>query len=140
MNRLIDSFKQIFKLTTQKRDSEAGVQITKETAENIELLTLSENSLDYYRKRVKGNKDISEEQARRKMTRNMILAFQYKKDNETKKYPRAWFTYGCLRFIVKNSEVTWIVNHQPVFKVWKKDWEKYAELNKKFRIDEKHIK
>lgn len=135
MKRLINRFKRVFKTPNQKE-----VAKTEAIKENIKLLTLSENSLNYYRKNVKGNENIPEEQARRKMTRNMMLAFQYKKDSEKKKYPRVWHTYGCLRFIVKNNEVISILNHQPVYKVWEKDWDRYVGLNKEFEIDEKYIK
>lgn len=116
------------------------VEVENEVYNSQPLLSLSENSLNYYRKHVKGNRDISENQACRKMTRNMMLAFAYKKDSLNKKSPGTWYAYGCLRFIVKDGTVIWMENHLPVFKVWYKDWEMYEKLNKEFGIEEEHIK
>ncbi|MGG0667771.1 hypothetical protein ABE073_04495 [Lederbergia citrisecunda] len=104
------------------------------------LLSLNKHSLDYYRRFVKGNLGISEDQASRKMSRNMLLAYPYKYDSLTKQRPRVWYAYGCLRFIVRDNEVIWMQNHQPVFKVWYKDLEKYERLNKEFGIEEEYIK
>lgn len=145
MKRLIKSLKQSLKEMQQIRKGEMKATswddfIVEVESEETELLTLNANSLDYYRRFVNGNIDIPEDQAKRKMTRNMLLAFPYKKDSDVKKHPRVWYTYGSLRFIVKNNEVTWIVNHKPVFKAWSKDWDEYNRLNKDLGIDKKYIK
>lgn len=108
--------------------------------EGVEFLTFNESTLNYYRKKVKGNEDISDDQARRKMTRNMLLAYPYKRESSVKKHPRTWYSYGSLRFIVKDNKVTSLINHQRVFKAWVKDWDKYKELNARFDIEEKYIK
>lgn len=100
----------------------------------VELIKLNKASLSYYQRFVKANENISEDQANRKMTRNMLLAMPYKKDSEAKKNPRVWYSYGCLRFIVKNNEVIWIQNKLPMMKGWYKDYEKYETLNKELEI------
>lgn len=102
--------------------------------EEIELIKLNLTCLSYYQRFVKANENISEDQANRKMTRNMMLAMAYKRDGEAKKSPRVWYSYGCLRFIVKNGEVIWIQNKLPMMKGWYKDYEKYAQLNKELGI------
>lgn len=103
------------------------------------LLTLNKHSMDYYRRFVKGNGDISEGQARRKMTRNMNLAHIYKQDSPEKYHPRTWYMYGCLRFIVRNNEVVWMENFMPIPKSWgwEKDWNMYEKLNKELGIKDK---
>lgn len=111
-----------------------------DTTSPPELLTFSHEALKYYRNHVRGNADIPEIQAQRKMSRNMALAFSYKKDSEAKKHPRAWYSYGALRFMVRDGEVKWIQNHCRTFPMWYKDWDRYYGLSEYFRIDEKYVK
>lgn len=106
----------------------------KEAEEEVELIKLNKASLSYYQRFVKGNENITEDQANRKMTRNMLLALPYKRDSDARVSPRVWYSYGCLRFIVKDGEVIWIQNKLPVMKSWHKDYEKYEILNKKLEI------
>lgn len=101
-----------------------------------DYLKLSEDAYRYYIKHVRGNEETTLDQARRKMERNMRLAMAYKKDSAAKKHPRTWYAYGCLRFIVKNGEVTWMLNKQPMMKGWYKDYAKYETLNDELEIKE----
>lgn len=104
------------------------------------FLDFSVGSFDYYQRFVKGNEDISLDQARRKITRNMLLSAAYKRDSPNKESPRTWYAYGILHFIVKDNTVTWIQNHQPIVKGWKLDYDEYKRLSERFGIDEAHIK
>lgn len=124
-------------LETEEEQEEVELQDIKE--EDIELIKFNEHSLNYYRKHVKGNKNVSEEEANKKITRNMYLSLRYKRDNLTKKNPREWYAYGQLRFMVQNGEVKWIENNCVYFPMWYKDWNKYHELSKKLGIEKKHI-
>lgn len=117
-------------------ESTEEVSKDNETFEDGNLLTLNTDALNYYKKNVKGNVNTTEDQARRKMTRNMMLAHAYQQDGSAKKHPRTWYSYGCLRFIVKNGEVTWMKNNNRLIYQWKKDIEKYNELNKLLEIEE----
>lgn len=137
MNKTLSKlFTTIFKSKIDTSVENESTNIT----ESIDFLTFNESTLNYYRKSIRGNEDISEDQARRKMTRNMMLAYPYRQESRAKKHPRTFYTYGSLRFIVRDNIVISLINHQKVFKVWKKDWDKYNELNIRFEIDEKYIK
>lgn len=107
------------------------IELFSSKQEEIELLELTDKVYHYYRKNVKGNINITEDQARRKITRNMHLAFKYKDDGTNKSY-----SYGCLRFTVKNGKVIWIKNWMKKHKVWEMDAKKYTELSKAYGIED----
>jgi hypothetical protein len=98
----------------------------------MELLKLKRKVEEYYRNNVKGNKNISYDQIRRKMTRNMLLA---KKEDSTG-YPCQMYKYGSLWFLVKDGKVVWMKNKCKVPEDWVLDKDKYNKLNKELGIEE----
>jgi hypothetical protein len=101
----------------------------------MKLLKLKRKVEEYYRNNVKGNKDISYDQIRRKMTRNMLLA---KKEDSTD-YPCQLYKYGSLWFLVKDDKVVWMRNKCYVPEDWILDKEKYNRLNEELGIKEEVI-
>ena len=108
---------------------------TEKKEDNIELLNISPEALKYYQEYVKGNKHTTLDQARRKMTRNMMLAACFKEENKDTEKHRVWYAYGCLRFGVENGEVVKMKNWCKVRRGWEMDYEKYEILNKKLGIE-----
>lgn len=104
------------------------------------LLSINNKSFTYYRKYVKGNRHISYDQARRKMTRNMHLAYQYRVSITPEGRVVKHYTYGNLCFGIIGNEVVSIDNYQPIHSEWKQDYPKYLALSKRFGIDEEGIK
>lgn len=104
------------------------------------LLTINNKSFEYYKKYVKGNKNISYDQARRKMTRNMHLAYQYQTSVTSEGRVIKHYTYGNLCFSVIKNEVVSIDNYRPIHSKWKQDYPKYLALSKRFGIHEEGIK
>lgn len=105
-----------------------------------ESIVFNEHTLSYYKRHVKGNGNISTELANKKITRNKELAFIYRKDDDSKKNPRVWYSYGMLRFMVQDGEVRWMENHRKKFPMWYKDWDKYNALNTYLQIEDGHVK
>lgn len=106
----------------------------------MKILTLNRSSFEYYTRKVKGNSEISLDQAARKMTRNKNLSFIYRKDSPEKLNPRTWHAYGALRFMVQNDEVKWMENNCKMFPMWFNDWDEYLRLSKELEIEERYVK
>lgn len=92
---------------------------------NMKLFKLGGNVFNTYRTTVKGNENISKPQARRKLTRNIMLAVKRYNKIEGLDY----YMYGCLHMIVKGDTIVWIKNRCSVPPMWFKDIDKYNELN-----------
>ena len=106
-------FFNVVELQYYKEEREKGTQVLK----------MSTETFNYYKKNVKGNKNISYEQACLKMTRNMLLALPVKKQSG-----RLIYMYGTLHFTVKDGRVNWIKNNMPIPAVWYKDRVRYDEI------------
>ncbi|MGD7046998.1 hypothetical protein FZC83_02035 [Rossellomorea marisflavi] len=98
-----------------------------------EILRFGRGLFDYYREHVNGNEDISYDQARRKMTRNMRLAF--KADSEG--YRTQKYMYGSLHFCVnERGIITWIRNRQYSPQGFNIDPVRYIEVSKELGIED----
>lgn len=73
----------------------------------MELLQLGKGVLPYYRKHVRGNEDIDQNLAQRKLTRNVLLAKKALCDEQGK----VLYLYGNLEILVVNDTIVWIKNH-----------------------------
>lgn len=97
----------------------------------MELLNVSKSVYEEYRQKVSGAENISLNQLRRKLTRNMLLAqikTSHKKD-------RTYYMYGRFHFIVnKYNTVVWMSNRMGVPSNWKRDNKRLIELNKQLGI------
>jgi hypothetical protein len=92
----------------------------------------------YYRENVKGNENISRDQASRKLTRNVLLAMEVPPRN----FLETWsgntkYIYGNLHIIVKRGKVIKLFNNHGKVKAyggWFLDKEKYNQLTKDLKI------
>ena len=80
--------------------------------------------------------NVSFDQARRKLTRNILLAAERKSLKNTLKRQRE-FIYGNMRIIVKSGTIVEIENYiTDVVPDWTKDEEKYEQITKELGIHE----
>lgn len=118
-----------------KKVKKKKTYLKKDKTRFIELLRLTENTLGYFQKNVKDAQDMTEDQVQRRMTRNMKLAVLYKTDRKDGIYPRRYYAYGNLRFMVRKGRISWIRNNCPSLPMWYLDLEKKEHLNKILKID-----
>lgn len=95
--KLVDKFK-------QKRQTK--------TDSGIEILELGEGVYDYYRNQVKGNKDTTFDQTRRKLTRNMNVAIMDMDNSGLYGLDTTLYHYGNLDMLVVGNTVVWLKNHK----------------------------
>ena len=100
----------------------------------VKLLELTPKTFKYYREKLNGNEKDDYSVAKRKMTRNMMLA-QKQPEIELKKGDK--YCYGSLHFLVVDNRVVWIKNRCSKPTGWILDKSEYVELNEKLRIDGK---
>lgn len=95
------------------------------------ILRLSEGAYRHYKSHVRGNTKISMEEARLKLTRNVLLAQKSKGKNGATLYK-----YGCLWMAVKGNTILWVNNHNQKPHGWKKNFQKYEQLNVELGIND----
>jgi hypothetical protein len=106
----------------------------------IRLLNLKESAFNYYRTNVKGNLNISFEQAQKKLSRNVLLAVERTSLKNILKCQQEWI-YGNLRIIVRFGTIIEIENHiQDVVPGWVCDQKKYEAISKELGIYENKFK
>ncbi|MEW5569697.1 hypothetical protein [Rossellomorea marisflavi] len=100
---------------------------------SYQVLSFAKGLYRYYKEQVNGNEDIPLDQARRKMTRNMLLA--HKANSEG--YRSQKYMYGSLHFCVNDRGViTWIRNRQYSPQGFSMDHGKYIEVSKDLGIED----
>jgi hypothetical protein len=102
----------------------------------MKLLKITPKVLNYYQSRVNDNKHVDQSLTMRKLTRNVKLAV---KSPELFLGKFDLYSYGNLDIVVdsKKNRIVSIRNFKGASVEWfVKDEEKYAELNKKYKIDE----
>ena len=90
----------------------------------MKVLKVNDFALQSYRSFVKGNRSLSSNEVAKKLTRNVLLA---KKIAEIEN--QAWYAYGKLRILVKDSIVTCVMNHNDIPDDWEVDLNKKKILN-----------
>lgn len=96
-------------------------------------LKLSQKVYKQYKSTVRGNEDISFEQAELKFLRNMSLSVL----SSRPKGKGTYCQYGDLHFIVSEKDVVvWMKNRCPSPKGWKRNNKRYLELNKVLGIED----
>lgn len=101
----------------------------------MKRLNMSKRMYEYYRDSVKNNETITFSQARRKMTRNMLLANKADSSN----YIGQMYQYGRLWFVVRDNKIIWMKNKCRNPEGWILDKEKYDELNKTLGIKNNYL-
>jgi hypothetical protein len=98
-----------------------------------EILKFKKGLFDYYKETVSGNKDITLDQAQKKMTRNMLLAAKADSTN----FHAQKYMYGNLHFIVnERGVITWMKNKQYAPQGWKSDKKLYVQLSEELGIED----
>lgn len=97
----------------------------------MRLLFMSNVIYERYKQSVRGAEDISIEEARRLMTRNMLLSIR----GEKGVCKGTYYMYGRLHFVVDNNRIVWLKNRMPAPKSWKRNNRRYLKLNERFGID-----
>lgn len=109
----------------------------------MKLLNVSNDVLQYYREKVRGNENITLDQARKKLTRNVMLA---KKVTPRKRLDRllgiSLYQYGNLHMKLRWNKIIYIKNHRSGkhYGNWKLDKEKYIRLSEELGIEEVKFK
>lgn len=96
------------------------------------LLKVSRTALNDYRTTVKGNTYIPKLEARKKLTRNVLMV----KDDVIEKGNVKTYRYGNLVIAVEGKKVIAISNYKGKLKHFKKDKKRYYELNRELQIKE----
>lgn len=101
----------------------------------MQPLELSYKAYQYYRKFVKNNSNTSYDQASRKLTRNIKLAYKKKSLIDFIKRQKT-YVYGQLKIVVNKDNVITEVHNDPVnfIEGWTKNEAEYAYLGKVLRI------
>jgi hypothetical protein len=101
----------------------------------IKLLELTPRVFHEYRNATANNQNITYEMARKKLTRNILLAHEeYNPYNENDDNG-IMYKYGYMQMIVKNRTVIWMKPSGKYPRGWMKDVDKYDELNKMLGIE-----
>lgn len=100
---------------------------------DIKLLKITDEVFSEYTYKIVDSKYDSRDLVERKLTRNRLLSASMGKTRDEK---GMIYSYGSLRFMVKNDIVEWLACNQPVLPMWYKDREKYNELNIELGISE----
>jgi hypothetical protein len=96
----------------------------------IKLLELTPRVFHEYRNATANNQNITYEMARKKLTRNMLLAYEEYDPYNENEGNGTMYKYGYCQFIVKNRTVIWMKSFGKYPKGWSKDYDKYVELNR----------
>jgi hypothetical protein len=98
-----------------------------------EILKFKKGLFDYYRNTVSGNNEITMDQARRKMTRNMLLAAK----SDSTEFNSQRYMYGSLHFNVnERGVITWIGNRKFTPQGWELDKEAYVRLSRELGVED----
>lgn len=103
----------------------------------MELLNITNKAFRYYKHRVKGNKEITHDLARRKLTRNVIMAKEIPPRNEEDvKKGNTLYHYGNLHILVKDGWIIDLKNHynENCYTGWEMDEFKYVDLTRELGI------
>ena len=105
----------------------------------MKLLNVKEQALEKYKSQVKGNRNISTEQARRKLTRNVALVKETSRNRIKFTLRGLIYKYGNLHITVRFGTIVDIENHKN-YKEHPNNWifpkRRYIELNKQLGIDD----
>jgi hypothetical protein len=103
----------------------------------MEIVELTDKVFRYYTKKVKHNKNITYDQARLKLTRNIMLAKKIPpRDESDIEKGNALYQYGNLLILVRNGTVIHLKNHrgENSYTGWELDRFKYVDLTRELGI------
>lgn len=84
----------------------------------MRLFNLSAEAYSQYINSVKGNANLTYNEARLKLVRNILLSIPIIQEKEN--FGGQWYAYGKLRILVdtKYKEIICVLNNQPIPKKW----------------------
>jgi hypothetical protein len=103
----------------------------------MEIVELTDKVFRYYTKKVKNNKNITYDQARLKLTRNIMLAKKVPPRDELDiEKGNILYQYGNLEILVRNNTVIHLKNHRGEnrYTGWELDRFKYVDLTRDLGI------
>ncbi|WP_182006279.1 hypothetical protein [Priestia aryabhattai] len=107
----------------------------------LQLLEISKIALEEYRAKVKDNVDVTEDVARRKLTRNVICGVKQPRNLLQESKGNTAYRYGNLFIVVgdkKGTDVVTVIENGRSREYYEKDHELYVELSKALNIPAKH--
>jgi hypothetical protein len=106
----------------------------------IRLLNLKESAFKTYKNEVKGNLNISFDQAQRKLTRNVLLAVEKTSLKNLLTFKQVYI-YGNMRITVRFGTIIEIENHiSNIVPNWTKDEKRYEQISKELGIYRNNFK
>ncbi|PLS07799.1 hypothetical protein CUU63_10155 [Bacillus halotolerans] len=96
----------------------------------MKILKISPAAIEAYRNDVKRNYDIEEDQARRKLTRNVMLVKEFRPEAIKKGFISKTYSYGNLKIIVRHNTIIKVRNIKGDPEPWHFPKKRYIELNK----------
>jgi hypothetical protein len=106
-------------------------------SEKLKILKLSDEVYEHYKSNIKGNENITKDQAARKLTRNVMLAMEITPRNALDRLKgNKLYYYGNLHILVRRGKVVHLSNHYggKHFGGWFKDEKRYVQLTKELGI------
>lgn len=101
----------------------------------MKILRLTDKAYEQYKTTVKGNQNISKDQARKKLTRNVLLADEIELDRKDRLLGKKRFRYGNMTIHLQFGYIVHIENVKGKFiRGWIKDFKKYDYLTKELGI------
>jgi hypothetical protein len=104
----------------------------------LKILELTDEVFDYYRENTRHNKDITRDQAARKLSRNIMLAKEVPPRNERDRLlNNRMYHFGNLHIVVRDGIIIHLRNYknQQNYRGWELDRFKFVELTKEFGIE-----
>jgi hypothetical protein len=103
----------------------------------LKLVTISDTAFQYYKRKVRNNKDITYDLSRRKLTRNILLAKKIPARNEEEiQKGNELYIYGNLYILKRGNRVIHLWNHKNTNAIadWEVDEAKRADLSRELGI------
>lgn len=110
-----------------------------ERGDYLKLYKLPEEVYKQYQQQVKGNANITYEQAVKKLNRNIQLVKETAPERIERKFLSVTYKYGNLHLVTRLGKIVKLVNHKD-YKQYSDDWifpkKRYIQLNKELGIDD----
>lgn len=100
----------------------------------MKLLDLSYKAYTQYMEQVRGNENISFDQAQRKLSRNVLLVVETAPERVVRGLFSTKYKYGNLTIVVRNRKIVKVVNYKGKPVGWKINKQRYTELSKELGI------
>jgi hypothetical protein len=102
----------------------------------VQIFEITDRVYEYYKQNVKGNEDVTKDQAAKKLSRNVMLAKEIPPRNEQDiSKGNKMYYYGSLHIVLKGDKIIYLNNHRgSKCYGWELDQEKYEKISTEFEI------